>query len=204
MTINNVLCRGYGFRILDCRKFSLLPNQSREVCIQDYLYFQRYVFHKTIIMILFCLLIFQVSVEFTADFTLRSAIRQLEINIEETIGSETTSRIFIYQLWGIVPHEWELCKDKYTWQEFRRGDSWVRSEWETSIGQSMLMAAGVLMVVAWIVSIAAVHTVDKHFLAKTLTPPCIGAYGKRSFQSVMSQSTNAKKTEFKYVLKSYQ
>lgn len=31
MTINNVLCSGYGFRILDCRKFSLLPNQSREV-----------------------------------------------------------------------------------------------------------------------------------------------------------------------------
>lgn len=31
MTINSVLCNGYGFRILDCRKFSLLPNQSREV-----------------------------------------------------------------------------------------------------------------------------------------------------------------------------
>lgn len=31
MTINSVLCSGYGFRILDCRKFSLLPNQSREV-----------------------------------------------------------------------------------------------------------------------------------------------------------------------------
>lgn len=36
MTINSVLCSGYGFRILDCRKFSLLPNQSREVCLLVY------------------------------------------------------------------------------------------------------------------------------------------------------------------------
>lgn len=168
MTINSVLCSGYGFRILDCRKFSLLPNQSREV-----------------------------SVEFTADFTLRSVIRQLEINTEETIGSETTSRIFIYQLWGIVPPEWELCQEKYTWQEFRRGDSWIRPEWESSIGQIMLLAAGILMVVAWIVSIAAVHTIDKDFLSKNLGPPCVGAHGKRSFQSVLAQSGNAKKSEFK-------
>uniref|UniRef100_A0A2S2Q8B7 Transmembrane protein n=1 Tax=Sipha flava TaxID=143950 RepID=A0A2S2Q8B7_9HEMI len=168
MTINSVLCSGFGFRILDCRKFSLLPNQSREV-----------------------------SVEFTADFTLKSVIRQLEINTEETIGSETTNRIFIYQLWGIVPPEWELCKEKYTWQEFRRGDSWVRPEWESSIGQVILVAAGILMVVAWLVSIAAVHTIDKDFLSKNLGPPCVGAHGKRSFQSVLAQSANNKKTEFK-------
>lgn len=140
----------------------------------------------------------KVSVEFTADFTLRSVIRQLEINTEESIGSETTNRIFIYQLWGIVPPEWELCKDKYTWQEFRRGDSWIRPEWESSIGQIMLVAAGILMVVAWLVSIAAVHTIDKDFLSKNLGPPCVGAHGKRSFQSVLAQSASAKKTEFKY------
>lgn len=141
----------------------------------------------------------QVSVEFTADFTLRSVIRQLEINTEEVVGTETTNRIFIYQLWGIVPPEWELCKDKYMWQEFRRGDNWKRPEWESSIGQIMLMAAGVLMVVAWLVSIAAVHTIDKDFLSKNLGPPCVGAHGKRSFQSVLTQSASAKKTEFKYV-----
>lgn len=146
---------------------------------------------------------FQVSVEFTADFTLRSVIRQLEINTEETIGSETTSRIFIYQLYGIVPPEWELCQEKYTWQEFRRGDSWIRPEWESSIGQIMLLAAGILMVVAWIVSIAAVHTIDKDFLSKNLGPPCVGAHGKRSFQSVLAQSGNAKKNEFKYVISKY-
>lgn len=139
------------------------------------------------------------SVEFTADFTLKSVIRQLEINTEETIGSETTNRIFIYQLWGIVPSEWELCKDKYTWQEFRRGDSWARPEWESSIGQIMLVAAGILMVVAWLVSIAAVHTIDKEFLAKNLGPPCVGAHGKRSFQSVVPQTGSAKKTDFKYI-----
>lgn len=38
MTINSVLCNGYGFRILDCRKFSLLPNQSREVrCVYKFI-----------------------------------------------------------------------------------------------------------------------------------------------------------------------
>lgn len=137
------------------------------------------------------------SVEFTADFTLRTVIRQLEINTEETIGSETTSRIFIYQLWGIVPPEWELCKDKYTWQEFRRGDSWTRPEWELSIGQIMLVAAGVLMVVAWLVSIAAVHTIDKDFLSKNLSPPCVTYHGKRSFQPVPVPTPNIKKTEFK-------
>lgn len=139
------------------------------------------------------------SVEFTADFTLKSVIRQLEINTEETIGSDTTNRIFIYQLWGIVPSEWELCKDKYTWQEFRRGDSWARPEWESSIGQIMLVAAGILMVVAWLVSIAAVHTIDKEFLAKNLGPPCVGAHGKRSFQSVVPPTGSAKKTDFKYI-----
>lgn len=125
----------------------------------------------------------------------------MEINTEETIGSETTSRIFIYQLWGIVPSEWELCKDKYTWQEFRRGDSWFRPEWESSVGKIMLMTAGVLMVVAWLVSIAAVHTIDKDFLSKNLGPPCVGSHGKRSFQSVLTQSANTKKTEFKYTIK---
>lgn len=141
------------------------------------------------------------SVEFTADFTLKSVIRQLEINTEETIGLETTNRIFIYQLWGIVPPEWELCKEKYTWQEFRRGDSWVRPEWESAIGQILLVAAGILLGVVWLVSIAAVHTIDKDFLSKNLGPPCVGAHGKRSFQSVLVQSSNNKKTEFKYVMK---
>lgn len=55
------------------------------------------------------------------------------------------------------------------------------------------------MVVAWLVSIAAVHTIDKDFLSKNLGPPCVGAHGKRSFQSVLVQSSNAKKTEFKFV-----
>lgn len=64
----------------------------------------------------------------------------------------------------------------------------------------MLLAAGILMVVAWIVSIAAVHTIDKDFLSKNLGPPCVGANGKRSFQSVIAQSGNAKKSEFKYVI----
>ncbi|XP_050520988.1 transmembrane protein 131 [Daktulosphaira vitifoliae] len=169
MTINSVLCSGYGFRILDCRKFIILPNQTREI-----------------------------SVEFTADFTLRSVMRQLEINTEEKIGSETTSRIFIYQLWGIVPSEWDLCKDKYTWQEFRRGDNWARPEWESSIGQIMLVAAGILMIIAWLVSLAAVHTIDKDFLSKNLGNPCVGIYGKKSFQIVLTQSTNLKKTEYKH------
>lgn len=140
------------------------------------------------------------SVEFTADFTLRSVIRQLEINTEETIGSETTSRIFIYQLWGIVPSEWELCKDKYTWQQFRRGDSWIRPEWELSFGQTILVAIGVLVVVAYLFSIAAPHVIDKDFLSKNFGPPCNGTHGKRSFQSVLAQTASAKKTEFKYVL----
>lgn len=139
------------------------------------------------------------SVEFTADFTLKSVMRQLEINTEETVGSETTSRIFIYQLWGIVPLEWDLCKEKYTWQQFRRGDNWKRPKWETSIGQVMLIVSGVLISVAWIVSIAAIHTIDKEFLSKNLGPPCVGAHGKRSFQSVLAQSASAKKTEFKYI-----
>lgn len=103
-------------------------------------------------------------------------------------------------MWGIVPSEWDLCQDKYTWEEFRRGDSWLRPEWETPVCKIMILAAGILMVVAWLVSIAAVHTIDKDFLSKNLGPPCVGAHGKRSFQSVLTQSTNTKKTEFKYVI----